>query len=105
MGSSNDREWLHTAMAFLKTYVVGIKKDILVGVTDVEAYTAKLIEGACQAAAHLQSGSYFDIKKICFAHVASLRVRRFDHSKSSTVCRSSFEKQLPDCRSPRWIFA
>lgn len=54
--SNYDREWMHTAMAFLKTHVNGIKKGLLVGVSDVETYVAELLERVCQSSSRLDSG-------------------------------------------------
>ena len=48
--NNHDRQWIHTAMSFLKAYVDDSRLELLIGVQDKEAYVKNLIESVIIAA-------------------------------------------------------
>lgn len=53
---AKDEEWLHIALAFLKTYVEDMGKELLMDVDDHVAYVTDLVAAVRDAARGLQSG-------------------------------------------------
>lgn len=56
--SNHDRQWVHTAMAFLNAFVEDARMDLLVGVQDKKEYVKTLVDALLSTAASLESGQY-----------------------------------------------
>ena len=56
IGSGRDREWLHTALAYMKSYVTGLKKNLLVVPSDIKASLKELVAEVCETASSLDAG-------------------------------------------------
>ena len=55
---SKDAQWLGLALAFLKAFVGGLGKDLLMAEDDAKAYVGKIVDSFKEAAGALESGNY-----------------------------------------------
>lgn len=59
MRTDHDRQWIHTALAFLKSYVDGNGVELLSGVQSKEQYVTRLTESVVGAATEIEGGELF----------------------------------------------
>lgn len=56
-GKTNDREWVHTVLAYLKVYLENMGKELTVGTENKTEHVVELMASLSEAARHLTSGT------------------------------------------------
>ena len=56
--NKHDRQWIHTAVAFIKAYQKEGSMDLLSGMIDKDAYITRLVNHIVEAAGNVDSGAY-----------------------------------------------
>ena len=64
MGKDRDRQWIHTALNFVKAYVEKVALDLLYEIKDMELYVEQLIESAIKVSNSVDGGKPYIIRAI-----------------------------------------
>ena len=57
MQNEHDRQWIHTALAFIKSYVEGNGVELLSGVPSKDQYISRLVEAVIEASTKVEGGN------------------------------------------------
>ena len=58
MQKDHDRQWIHTALAFVKSFVDGDGVDILSGLQNRDQYITRLMEAVIEASTRVEGGPF-----------------------------------------------
>lgn len=59
--TDHDREWIHTAISFLRTVVEDEELELLEGVPDKVAFVTGLVEAVCKSSTSLDGGAFVHV--------------------------------------------